>query len=109
MNRFEQFVQLLKEMGLPFAYHHFAEGSHIEPPFLIYYYPNRQDFLADGKNYYKITQVRLELYTDRKDIQLEDNLELMLDEAGYTYDKSEVWIASEKLYEVIFTFDMEVY
>ena len=27
--------QMLKEMGLPFAYDHFAEGEAVDPPFLI--------------------------------------------------------------------------
>jgi hypothetical protein len=32
----------------------------------------------------------------------------VLDEYGLFYDKNEVWIASEKLYEVMFSFEMEV-
>ena len=36
---FEEIVKMLGGMGLPFAYHHFAEGESPEPPFLIYVTP----------------------------------------------------------------------
>ncbi|MCW6665311.1 hypothetical protein NHG32_06415 [Aerococcaceae bacterium NML191219] len=109
MDKLKQLIQLLKNFDVPFAYHHFAEGEAVGPPFIIYLLPKRHDFKADGKNYYKVTEVRLELYTDQKDIHLENRLETALDKVGFVYEKEEVWIESEKLYEVIFTFDMEVY
>ena len=53
-------------------------------------------------------KVRLELYTDRKDPDAEQNVETALDAAGIFYNKTETWIDSEKLYEVLYTFEMEV-
>ena len=38
----------------------------------------------------------------------EATLEAVLDEHGIFYNKTEVWIESEKLYEVLYTFEMEV-
>ena len=35
-------------------------------------------------------------------------MEAVLDEHGIFYNKSEIWIDSEKLYEVLYTFEMEV-
>ena len=34
-------------------------------------------------------------------------MEAVLDEHGIFYDRSEVWIESEKLYEVLYSFEME--
>lgn len=34
-------------------------------------------------------------------------MESVLDAHGIFYEKSETWIESEKLYEVLFTFEME--
>ena len=48
--------------------------------------------------------MNIELYTDRKDPELEDSVEAVLDGHGVFYDKSEVWIESEKLYEVMYSF-----
>ena len=99
---------MLDEMGLPFAYHHFAEGESPEPPFVCYLLPGSKNFGADGKVYYKINEVHIELYTDWKDLAVEQGVEAVLDEHGVFYNKSEIWIESEKLYEVLYTFEWEV-
>ena len=104
----EELLQMLEEMGLPFAYNHFAEGESPEPPFVCYLLPGSNNFSADGKVYYKINEVHIELYTDWKDLEVEQGVEAVLDEHGVFYNKSEVWIESEKLYEVLYTFEWEV-
>ena len=40
---------MVAELGLPFAYHHFAEGESPEPPFVVYLFPGSDNFAADGK------------------------------------------------------------
>lgn len=104
----EQIVKILDEIGIPFAYDHFAEGESPDPPFICYLSPNSDNFAADGKVYYKINEIHIELYTDCKDLSAEQKVEAVLDEHGIFYEKSEVWIESEKLYEVLYSFEMEV-
>ena len=99
---------MLDEMGLPFAYHHFAEGESADLPFICYLLPGSNNFSADGKVYYKINEVHIELYTDWKDLAVEQGVEAVLDGHGIFYNKYEVWIESEKLYEVLYTFEWEV-
>ena len=48
------------------------------------------------------------MYTDLKDLAVEQQLEDVLDEHGIFYNKSETWTPSEKLYEVLYTFEWEV-
>ena len=100
----EELLQMLNETQIPFAYHHFAEGESPDPPFICYLLPGSNNFSADGKVYYKINEVHIELYTDLKDLAVEQQLEDVLDEHGIFYNKSETWIESEKLYEVLYTF-----
>lgn len=95
-------AQMVKEFGLPYAYDHFAEGESPEPPFVVYLYPNSDNFAADGKVYFKKERLHVELYTDSKDIDLEKQIEDVLDARGLFYNKSEVWIQSERLYEVLY-------
>ena len=102
----EELVMMLREIGLPFAYDHFAEGESPKPPFICYLLPGSNNFAADGKVYFHINEVRIELYTDKKDLSVETKVTAVLDKHGIFYNRSEVWIASEKLYEVIF--QMEV-
>ena len=103
----EKLLSVLDSIGIPYAYDRFAEGESPEPPFLCYLLPGSDNFSADGKVYHKISEVRLELYTDYKDLASEQKVEDTLDAAGLFYNKTETWIDSEKLYEVLYSFDME--
>ena len=102
----EELAAMLQSTGIPFAYDHFAEGESPSPPFICYLLPGSDNFAADGQVYYRINQVRIELYTDSKDMTVEGKVEKALDDAGIFYNKSEVWIESEKLYEVLYSFEV---
>lgn len=102
----EDVLEMMEEMGLPFAYDHFVEGEAPEPPFAVFLYPRADNFSADGIAYFKINQLDIELYTDLKNPELEETVEAVLLKHGIFYGKSEVWIESEKLYEVLY--EMEV-
>ena len=102
----DRLLSILNYIGVPYAYDHFAEGEAPDPPFICYLLPGSDNFSADGKVYHKFTEVRLELYTDLKDPEVEQNAEDVLDAAEIFYNKSETWIESEKLYEVLYTFEM---
>ncbi len=103
----DKLLKIIKAVGIPFAYDHFAEGKSPEPPFICYLLPDSDNFAADGKVYFKANEVHIELYTDTKDLSVEQKVEAVLDEHGIFYDRSEVWIESEKLYEVLYSFEME--
>lgn len=103
----DKLLEIIKAMGIPFAYDHFAEGEAPEPPFICYFLSDSDNFAADGKVYFKANEVHIELYTDTKDLSVEQQVEAVLDEHGIFYDRSEVWIESEKLYEVLYSFEME--
>ena len=104
----DELVKIIEEMGIPFAYDHFAEGESPDPPFLCYLLPGSDNLAADGRVYYKMSEVRIELYTDFKDVSLEEKVTAVLDNHGIFYEQSEVWIEEEKLYEVAFEFAMPV-
>lgn len=104
----DDILAMLRELKLPFAYDYFAEGEAPEPPFICYLVPGSNNFAADGRVYFKINEYHIELYTDEKSPALESSLEAVLDNHGIFYNKSETWIESEKLYEVLYTFEMEV-
>ena len=104
----DDLLRVLEETGIPFAYDHFAEGESPDPPFICYLLPQSNNFSADGKVYLKVSSVNIELYTDSKDLSVEQKLEAVMDAYSIFYDKTEVWIESEKLYEVLYSFEMEV-
>lgn len=103
----DKLIQIMDEVGIPFAYDHFAEGESPDPPFICYLLSGSDNFAADGRVYFKINDVSIELYTDTKDLSVEQKLEDVLDKYGIFYEKSETWIDSEKLYEVLYQFEQE--
>ena len=103
---YDEVMAIAQETGLPFAYDHFAEGESPSPPFLIFLFPASDNFAADGQVYFKINELHFELYTDRKQPNVEAQVESVLDAHGFFYDKSEVWIADERLYEVLYTMEV---
>ena len=103
---YQEIMTMMQEIGLPYAYDHFAEGESPEPPFMVFLFPRSENFGADGKVYKKINVLHLELYTDTKAPNIENQVEAVLDQHGLFYDKSEVWIAEERLYEVIYTMEV---
>ena len=67
--------------------------------------PGTENVFADGRLYIRIEEVHLELYTDRKDLISEKQVEDVLEDHGIFYEKTEVWIESERLYEVLYSFE----
>ena len=104
----DKLLEILKSAGFPYAYDHFAEGEAPDPPFVCYLLPGSDNFSADGKVYYRISEARVELYTDQKDLAAEGKLEDALVASGIFYEKSETWIDSEKLYEVLYVFEIPI-
>ena len=78
----DKLLDILKSIGFPYAYDHFAEGEAPDPPFVCYLLPGSDNFSADGKVYYRISEARVELYTDQKDFAAERKLEDALDACG---------------------------
>ncbi|QNM06570.1 hypothetical protein [Qiania dongpingensis] len=102
----KEVYQMVKEAGYPVAYDHFEEGQSPDPPFIVYRYPETHDFAADGVVYHRINKLDIELYTDKKDLEAEKKVETVLKQHGIFYEKTESYLASEKMYEVLY--EMEV-
>lgn len=103
---YEEIAAMVQEIGLPFAHHHFAEGESPPPPFLLFLSPGEETFSADDVAYFSFKQLDVELYTDRKQPELEERVEEVLTRHEIYYTKTESYIESERLYEVLY--EMEV-
>ena len=101
----QDLIDLIMETGIPFAYDHFVQGESPDPPFITFLLPATNNYPADGRVYLKVDVVHIELYTDEKNPEKEALVESVLDAHDIFYDKTEVWIESEKLYEVLYSFE----
>lgn len=103
---YTQIAGLVASIGLPCAYDHFAEGESPEPPFVVFLLPGTNNFMADGEVYEQVTEVSIELYTDLKMPPLEERVEDILRTHEIPWDKTEVWIEDEKMYEVRYALEV---
>jgi len=101
---------LLKQTGYPVAYHHFVASENNPPPpppFIVYWVPDEDNYGADtSEALIRSSVVHVELYTDKKDLVAEAKLEAILDSAKIHYRKTEAWIDNQKLFQVVYEFDL---
>ena len=70
----KELVKTLEKLKIPIAYNHFSNVQ--KPPYLVYKVTSSNNFMADNKVYKKIRKVDLELYTENKNEELEEKLEI---------------------------------
>lgn len=98
----ERIEAILDVLEIEYRYHHFEEREAVNPPFICWLIPETRNFSADGEVYFKSDKVDIELYTDEKDFELEERVEAALDAADLFWQKSEQYIKSENMYEVLY-------
>lgn len=100
---YKEIATLVDGIGYPYAYYQFEKETAKDPPFICFFYPENNDFLADNTNYAHITELTIELYTDNKDFAAEAAVEDALTAAGLVYEKDESYIDSERMYMITYT------
>ncbi len=95
---------LLKSTGLSVAYNHFKSPP--ELPYIVYLFSHSNNFGADNKVHTKINNYQVELYSDKKDLLSERLIEDLFDSNEIFYDKSETYIESEELYQVMYEIEI---
>lgn len=95
--------ELLETLEIPVKYRAFKVGEAPNLPYIIFYKEDNQGTLkADNQNYAKVNNITIELYSDEKDIELEEQLESILDTNKIGYDTYESYLDTESMYEVAY-------
>lgn len=84
------------------AYRMFPVGSAPALPFIVYYSQGTDNAFGDNKTFHVVEDINICLYTKDKDIASETALESALNNAGFPWNKSEVYIDSEQCYEITY-------
>lgn len=98
----QDLVSGLKEMEFQVAYSHFAEGEVQKCPYIVVQGMGSDNFSADGIVYHEVEDTNIELYCDKKDLEAEKKISDFLTENKIYYEKTETYIESEKLIQVVF-------
>lgn len=96
----KRLLELLKNTELPIAYHHFKKPP--KPPYIVYLFNYSSNFGADNGVYSKANNYQVELYTTKKDPAIEKMIEDLFDENDIFWEKTETYIESEGLYQVLY-------
>jgi len=100
---YEELNTLISGFGLPYAYNEFPDGTEQEPPFICFLFgDSSSDLMADNMNYQPIRPLSIELYTENKDFNLEMIIEAGLTAAGLAFVRSETYLGSERMYQIVY-------
>lgn len=94
----KELKNLLEISGIPFRYNHWNSKQPL--PFGVYYFPSTDNLAADGIVYNSVQNCIVELYTKDKSPQTEKALENVLTGAEIYFEKTEVYINAEKMYQI---------
>lgn len=93
-------LNILESTGLEVAYNNFKTPPPL--PYIVYLFTDSDNMPADNKVYKKINNYQVELYSKLKDIASEELIEDAFDDAEIFYEKSEIYIDSEGLYQIVY-------
>lgn len=98
----DELVTIFEGADLPLTYYQWNEYDVPALPYLVYYFPDTRPEAADNTQQAPIVSVNLELYTTQKDFQTENKVEMALTAGGLVFSKSEAWIQSESMYQILY-------
>lgn len=96
----QELANHLKSIGVEVAYSHFDKPTPL--PYIVYSFTNTNDLIADNINFVEISNIDIELYSDKKDLALERLLQDKLKELELPHRKYEAYIDKERMYQVVY-------
>lgn len=95
--------QIIESIGLPLTYRQWKPKKPPALPYIVYLFTDSANFGADNKVYHSIGNYDIELYSNEKDPASEALIEAALTANDIFYEKSEAWIQSEEMYQVVYS------
>ena len=105
---FKEVSDMVKSIGLPYAYYEFPDGTDQAPPFVCFFFPESDDFFADNQNYSLNRRLYIELYCSSKKeaMSTEAMIEASLIEKEMPFSKDNDYISGERLYVTVYTMEV---
>lgn len=103
MNQVQAIALLNSLEDLPSYYDHAPVGTDL--PFLIIHCDQPDNFAADNGVYCEKWDFRIDLYSVKKNLELEQEIKDLLNENGIAWTKTEQYLTDQSCWEVEFTFE----
>jgi prophage pi2 protein 38 len=98
MMTLQELYTQLKTLQLPVQYYMFQEGQAPTLPYIIYFNPSEQHANADNFTWHISKDVIVEVYSEFKDLSLEDKMKQLFDKNKLTYTFQEIYLKDERMY-----------
>ncbi len=99
-------ARMADSIGCEYAYYSLENANVVKTPYIIFDYPQSNDFFADSQNFVKIETVNIEYDSKSKDLTAESKIEAVLKEQGLTWKKTEDFISDQNVYEIMYTVEV---
>mgnify|MGYP003293064490 FL=1 len=101
-SKIEALKSILSSLDIPVAYNHFNVETKL--PYICFLEDTSDNTFADNKVYYENSIIMIELYTEYKNMALENSLKTLLNNNEIPYEKTmETYMDDERMYEVVYT------
>ena len=100
----EECGELLETAEIPVTLGVFEEGEAPALPYICYFNPEDNNFAADGKVYHSSKVIHVELYTEKRDLEIEKAVEAVL--SAFFYEKTATYLDDEKCYEILYELEV---
>lgn len=96
-----ELYEILSETELPVSYGSFPDDKRPHPPYIVYVLAYSNNFGADNKVFSPFSVVDISLYQKIKG-SAEEAVETVLDANNIFWDKTEIYLDAEKVYQTIY-------
>lgn len=98
----EEIYEKLCMLGIPVAYLQFSKPQKL--PFIAYLEARTEIQGADNYNLYRRTRIRIELYSEKKNPELERKIESLFRTVEITKD-GDIYLENENMFMTVFSFE----
>lgn len=95
-------AELATKLHAGYTYYQFDVGSVPPLPYLVFYYPETNNFGADNIVYAIRATLNIEFYSEKKDFEAERIIEAFLRENEIPWEKEETYIDDENMWETLY-------
>lgn len=102
--RREDVFDMLRSTGLPVTYRKWSPAKPPPLPYIVYYFVDGNDLMADDENYIGVRRWCAELYSESKDDGNEKKIEQALKQHKKPYAYQEIGNIEDGPFEAVFYF-----
>lgn len=98
----KEIYEKLRTLDIPVAYLQFSKPQKL--PFMVYFEAGTEIQGADNYNLYRRTEIRIELYSEKKNPDLERKIENIFHDTEIEKD-GDVYLSKENMFMTVFSFE----